>query len=110
MCVYDFKNIESLSKLYQKLNALSLDEGNTYNNINSFHINSLVQSYLYNVDFMNMMVWILSIILILTLIIVVRSCSKNDSSVQQKNGTEKIATPKQSPDSLTKSTKDTLNK
>lgn len=53
---------------------------------------------------------ILSIILILTLVIVVRSCSKNDSSVQQKNGTEKIDTPKQSPDSLTKSTKDTLNK
>lgn len=53
---------------------------------------------------------ILSIILILTLIIVVRSCSKNDSSVQQKNDTEKIDAPKPSNDSLTKSTKDTLNK
>ena len=53
---------------------------------------------------------ILSIILILTLIIVVRSCSKNDSSVQQKNDTVKIATPKPSNDSLMKSTKDTLNK
>jgi len=68
ICVYDFKDIESLSKLYKRLNSISLDEGNIYNNGNSFGINTLVQSYLHNIDFMNMMVWIIIVMLIFQII------------------------------------------